>query len=297
MVFMHQNRPLLAPRNVTLIHDTIQISNTRGMTDLTLKLGFLRKIVATSAHVLTVSAWSRRQIVELLGASPDRITVIPNPVDDRVATRIRQMREARPDREPIALYVGRFAEHKNLPRLIRAYRGSRFATDGGRLVLLGGSAAECADLRAAAPDMRGVELIPTCPQDELERWYARAAFLVQPSLLEGFGLPVAEALAAGIPVCSSDGGALPEVTAGLARLFDPTALDAIRDALDATADTAAGREAAAERDAAARYLAAVRTPTTYAIDFEDLVVRFGRRPAEAGPSPLPTPAPSPGWSP
>lgn len=277
VVFMHQSRPLIAPRNITLIHDTIQLSNAGGMADLTVKLGFLRRVVATSAHVLTVSAWSRRQIVELLGASPDRVTVIANPVDDRVAARVRALREARTDREPIALYVGRFAEHKNLPRLIRAFHASRLAADGGRLVLLGGTAEECEALRAATPDMRGVELVSTCPQDELERWYARAALLVQPSILEGFGLPVAEALAAGIPVCSSDGGALPEVGGGFSELFDPTSDEAIAHALDVTAAEASRRDAAGERAAAEGYLRTVHAPKQYALEVENTVVRFGRR--------------------
>jgi len=294
MVFMHQSRPLIAPRNITLIHDTIQLTNAGGMRDLTVKLGFLRRVVSTSAHVLTVSAWSRRQIVELLGASPDRITVIPNPVDERVAERVRALRDERVDRDPIALYVGRFAEHKNLPRLIRAFRRSRFAADGGRLALVGGSPEECAALTAATPDLRGVEIVPTCTQHELERWYARAALLVQPSLVEGFGLPVAEALAAGIPVCSSDGGALPEVAGGFAELFDPTSDDAIAHALDVTAQTASGRDLAGEREVALAYMRTVRAPDSYARAVEQTLERFGRRePADSAVEVM-SPASTPG---
>lgn len=287
MVFMHQSRPLIAPRNVTLIHDTIQLTNAGGFVDLTSKLAFLRRAVASSAHVITVSGWSRRQIIELLGASPERVSVIPNPVDDVVARRVRELRCALTEREPIALYVGRFAEHKNLPALIRAHRASRFGADGGRLVLVGGTAEECAALRAAFPDMRGVELVETCSQVELERWYARAAFLVQPSVLEGFGLPVAEALAVGMPVCTSDGGALPEVGAGFTRLFDPTDEAAIAAALDATAHDAALRDRDAEGRAAADYIGSVSGPAQYARAFELALIRFGRRAVAESGEPVP----------
>ncbi|MEZ5081821.1 MAG: glycosyltransferase, partial [Thermoleophilia bacterium] len=198
MVFMHQSRPLLGPRNITLMHDTIQLNNARGTMDRTAKSTFLRGIVASSAHIVTVSEWSRGQIVDLLGADPGRVSVLPNPVDDQVAARIGALRDEIAERPPLALFVGRFASHKNLPRLVEAFRASGFAADGGRLALVGGTPDEIVSLTADCEDLRDVELVTSCSQDELEHWYARASLVVQPSIFEGFGLPVAEALAAGI---------------------------------------------------------------------------------------------------
>ncbi|HEY3484779.1 MAG TPA: glycosyltransferase, partial [Ilumatobacteraceae bacterium] len=70
------------------------------------------------------------------------------------------------------------------------------------------------------------------PQDQLESLLATADALVQPSLEEGFGLPVAEAMAAGIPVAVSTGGSLPEVVDGAVPLFDPLDEEAIARAID-----------------------------------------------------------------
>ena len=73
-------------------------------------------------------------------------------------------------------------------------------------------------------------------QDALEQLLASATLLIQPSLEEGFGLPVAEAMAAGIPVAVSTGGALPEIVRGApVELFDPLEVDAITDAIDRVA--------------------------------------------------------------
>ncbi|MCU0259777.1 MAG: glycosyltransferase, partial [Ilumatobacteraceae bacterium] len=72
-------------------------------------------------------------------------------------------------------------------------------------------------------------------QPDLEALLARAALVVQPSLEEGFGLPVAEAMAAGIPVAVSSGGSLPEITRGTVPTFDPTDVSAIAHAIDVAA--------------------------------------------------------------
>ena len=77
------------------------------------------------------------------------------------------------------------------------------------------------------------------PQPELEELLATAIALVQPSLEEGYGLPVQEALFAGVPVAAARAGALPEVAAGRAELFDPYDLDDIARAIDAAAVSSA----------------------------------------------------------
>jgi glycosyltransferase involved in cell wall biosynthesis len=137
----------------------------------------------------------------------------------------------------VALYVGRFAAHKNLPRLVLAFGRTAFAAGGGRLLLVGGTEAELAELsgRLSPAEAEVVELRRTCPQEELERLLATYLFVVQPSLEEGFGLPAWEAQTCGVPVCVSDGGSLPETTLGFVRPFPATSVEAMTAAIDVCA--------------------------------------------------------------
>jgi glycosyltransferase involved in cell wall biosynthesis len=135
------------------------------------------------------------------------------------------------------LFVGRDAPHKNLDRLVRGFGASTFAQQGAVLTLAGVDGAAVDRLRSIAETHRArVELPGVVPQPVLEDLLASATLLVQPSLEEGFGLPVAEALAAGIPVAISTAPALLEITRGApVETFDPLDVDAIANAIDRVA--------------------------------------------------------------
>jgi alpha-1,3-rhamnosyl/mannosyltransferase len=124
------------------------------------------------------------------------------------------------------------------------------------LTIAGGTAEHAARLRSqlAAEGRRDVVVTGPVPQEELDHLYAGSLALVQPSLEEGFGLPVWEAAMAGLPVCVSDGGSLPEVTGALAAPFPATSVDAMAAAIDVTVERAraAGPGAADELVALAR---------------------------------------------
>jgi len=150
-----------------------------------------------------------------------------------MAARVRMLREHFPRRD-VAIYVGRFAPHKNLHALIVAFQATRFRQQGGRLQLIGGSPREVAELQRSVSrrglgwvTVEGVE-----SQSELERLYASSRLLVMPSLEEGFGLPVWEAMTCGLPVCVSDGGALPEIARSVARPFPARSVSAMTAAID-----------------------------------------------------------------
>lgn len=235
-VFLHQQRPLRRIRSATLVYDTIPLHSTanpvmRGAIRL-----FLRRVGAVSDRILTLTEYARACIEQELGVPSARIAVVGLPADDRLAERVLAARRALP-RAEVALYIGRFAPHKNLSRLLSAFGRTEFAAAGGRLLLVGGTADELADLgsRLSAADRERVELRGTCPQDQLERLLATCLFLVQPSLEEGFGLPAWEAQTCGVPVCVSDGGSLPETTLGFVQPFPATSVEAMAAALDACA--------------------------------------------------------------
>ena len=124
---------------------------------------------------------------------------------------------------PYALYVGTVEPRKNLDRLLDAWQSLPASVrEQFDLVVAGPegwqSAGTMARLRAPAP---GVRYLAYVPEPDLPGITAGAIVFVYPSLYEGFGFPVAQAMAAGVPVITSDLSSLPEVTGGAAALIDP----------------------------------------------------------------------------
>ncbi len=258
VVFLQQQRPLRNVPALTTILDTTPLRFNRNRLDRWAKARFLRRVGRISKGIITISDFSRRCIETDLGIDPDRISRIGLPADPELAGRVLALREESA-REEVALYVGLFLPHKNLPRLIQAFGRTSFRRRGGTLVLVGGKdAAEPLRQTLDAEQRRYVTVLGRCTQTELERLYATSRLLVQPSLEEGFGLPVQEALSTGLPACVSTGGALPEVSLGLAESFQPTSVPEMAGAIDRTAEQAADLDDAG-RALSASYLA--RTPT------------------------------------
>lgn len=270
MVFMHQTRPLLAGRCITVIHDTIQLRTTRSTVVAMARRAFLRRSATSSAGVITVSEWSRVRIEEDLGIPSVRIRVVGHPADTGFSERIHRLRRETIRRE-MALYAGSFAPHKNIDGLIAGFRRSELCRDGGELVVVGGRGDEAARLRDRVQHAR-ITILERCPQEELDRLFASARILVQPSFEEGFGLPVWEALSAGIPVASTSGGALATLGAGAVAMFDPHSEAEIAAAIDEAVASARARSLDDELAAAARFLEGVPNPAQYADDMEEAVL-------------------------
>jgi glycosyltransferase involved in cell wall biosynthesis len=135
------------------------------------------------------------------------------------------------------MFVGRDGPHKNLDRLVLGFAASDFAAGGAVLTLAGVDGPAVERLRSLAVQHQArVELPGIVSQPELEQLLAGAAMVVQPSLEEGFGLPVAEAMAAGIPVAISTAPALLEITREApVPTFDPLDVEAIAHAIDQVA--------------------------------------------------------------
>ena len=190
-------------------------------------------VVRRARHVVTVSEFSRDELVELAGADPDRITVVPGGVDhDRLhpgadpapaRAALGLPRPVRPHRrEPPAAQE---------PRRARA-RGARCSRELGIDLVAAGGAAAAVRRRRRRPGARCAILGPVA-EELLPGLYAGAVAFVLPSLHEGFGLPVLEAMACGVPVVASDRGALPETCGGAAMLVDPHDHGAIAEAIEA----------------------------------------------------------------
>jgi len=159
------------------------------------------RVVRAARRVIAVSEFTRRELVELLRAPEEKIRVVPNGVADVFAAT-----GARADGE-YALAVGTLEPRKNLARAREAARlaGVELRVVGER----GWGGVEVDGWAGRVSD------------EELAALYRGARCLVYPSLYEGFGLPVIEAMACGTPVVTSAGGATEEVSGGAAVLVDP----------------------------------------------------------------------------
>ena len=181
------------------------------------------RVVRAARLLIAVSEFTRDELVELLAVDPERIRVVPNGISALF----------RPD-GPAAegdyvLAVGTLEPRKNLRRLVEATRGL-----GAELRIVGARGWGEVDV-----DESHVRWLGEVPDEELAVLYRGARCVAYPSLYEGFGYPIAEAMACGTPVVTSAGGATDEVAGGAAVLVDP---------LDPASIQVAIEEATARRD-------------------------------------------------
>ena len=233
--------PVAFARNVVVIHDAAALREPAWYSRLYVAWQrlVLPAVARRAVHVVTVSQFSRDEIVELLGVDAARISVVAGGVDERFSPGAEPA--ARP--RPYVLTVASRTARKNLGALDETAR--RLAEQGVDLVAAGSARPQFRDDAGA-----GLVELGHVPDDELPGLYAGARAFVLPSLHEGFGLTALEAMACGTPVVCSDRGALPETVGDAARLVDPTDPGAIADAVLGAMDDARLREAGPRRAAA-----------------------------------------------
>jgi glycosyltransferase involved in cell wall biosynthesis len=191
--------------------------------------------------ILTPSESTRRDVVRLLRVDPGRVRVIPyaaSPSFRPVAAAPDELAALHGIRAPYFLYVGTLEPRKNLARALRAFAALTDILPECRFVIVGQRGWRYAEVLRAAEDpaLRGrVDFLGYLPEEKLPALYAQALALVYPSLYEGFGLPVVEAMACGTPVLTSRSSSLAEIGEGAALLADPTDEKALADALHALA--------------------------------------------------------------
>jgi len=250
-------------RRVTTIHDLIYRLVPEAHPGL--RAVGMRVLVPLAARrsdrIIVPAASTRDDLRCLLGVTPERVDVVPHGVGSTPhaaplsETELRQRLAA--GGRPIVLSVSAKLAHKNLIRLVSAL-ASIPAQERPLLVLPGYPTAHEDELRKHAlalgvePDVR---LLSWVSGAELEALYGAAACFVFPSLAEGFGLPVLEAMARGLPVACSRQGALAEVAGDAALLFDPESEAGIAAAVTRLIDDRdeGARLARAGRERAARF--------------------------------------------
>jgi glycosyltransferase involved in cell wall biosynthesis len=192
-------------------------------------------------RILTISENTRRDIVRLLGVPEQRVDVTYPAADERYrllpTTEVEAFRAERGLPEAFVFAVGTLEPRKNMTGLLLAY--ARLPKPRPKLFIGGGAGWRFSPIfdTVRQLDLQGdVQFLGYVPEDELPLWYNAARLFVFPSLYEGFGLPVLEAMACGTPVITSTAASLPEVGGQAAMLVPPRASEQLADAMQRVLD-------------------------------------------------------------
>ncbi len=237
-------------KRVVTVHDLIYArfpETHAGLRDLGMRV--LVPLSVRRAHRVTVDAESTRQdLIERLGTPPERIDVVPlglgTPRRHAPAPAAQVRERLGLGEHHVLLSLSAKRPHKNLAALIRAL--AMLPAERRPVLVLPGYPTqherELRELAAARGVAGNVRFQAWLSPEELEGLWALADAFVFPSLYEGFGLPVLEAMARGVPVACSNASSLPEVAGDAALLFDPNNDHAIAQALVRLLDDGALRE-------------------------------------------------------
>ena len=216
-----------ARRIVSTFHDLFVLTGDYSSHDFRLRFAAQAKRAAERSDlIIAVSDFTADQVIGVLGVERSRIRVIHHGVN---RPSIPPPEDAH--RENLILNVGAIQHRKNIMRLIEAFE--RTPPDW-RLVLVGSQGFGAAEILARieqSPRRSSIELAGYVDEQRLEQLYAQARVFAFPSLDEGFGMPVLDAMARGVPVLTSNRSATREVAGSAALLIDPASSESVSSGL------------------------------------------------------------------
>lgn len=233
----HYNVPLLpirAKKKLVTIHDVLHLAMRKEF--FLPKRLYAKLFLYAATHffdkVLTVSEFSKQEILRFEDIDPKKITVIypaagsdfikKHPTDEEVRSVCEKYRLTR----PYFLYVGNIKPHKNLSRLLEAYQLFLQTACPGilpSLVLVGRKDTYSPVVASLSEETRShIRFTGYVEDADLPAVYRGASLFLFPSLYEGFGIPPLEAMAQGVPVLASNAASIPEICGDVADYFDPT---------------------------------------------------------------------------
>lgn len=236
MIFPYNTAPLFnfSKRKVVIIvhdlifmHSFLKLSPSKSLKQnigRVYRKFIVPKVIRKADIIITVSNYSKSQIIDFFSIAPEKVLVIPNTVEDRYLRNISA--EIQDNHQKYILNVGGEAPHKNIDRLIDAY----YLLDSNlrsayKLKILGINSEKIRTniyKRTSKMGIDGnVELLGNLNDDEVLDLYLNADCFVFPSLYEGFGIPLIEAMNAGCPIVCSNSSCLPEIAGKAAIYFDP----------------------------------------------------------------------------
>jgi len=222
---LNQRVDARARRTIATFHDLFMMTGDYSTREFRARFTQqARHAAERSDLIIAVSDFTAGQVGSLLGVERSRIRTVHHGV--------RMPAPGLQPRENLILFVGAIQRRKNIARLVRAFER---APAGWRLALAGsadgfGAAEELAAVESS-PRRADIDVLGYVSAGELEALYSRAAIFAFPSLDEGFGMPVLDAMAHGVAVIASNRSALPEVVGDAGLLVDPLDVDALADAL------------------------------------------------------------------
>ncbi len=190
------------------------------------------KAIRRADHIICVSNQTKKDLIEILDINPQKITVIYhgsslqiNDTFDADTSHVEY---------PYILYVGVREGYKNFDRLLQAYASRYTLHRNFKLVCVGASKFSTTELSKISNLGLNDDKVKHISGDDqtLAKLYKQASVFIYPSLYEGFGIPLLEAMSLGCPIVCSNTSSIPEVVGNAAEVFDPYEVDSIADALE-----------------------------------------------------------------
>jgi alpha-1,3-rhamnosyl/mannosyltransferase len=251
-VFHASNQVHFAPRRALLtatIHDATcwKMPELHTSGNVLADRRFADRILRRADGLIAVSEATRQDAIEEIGIAEDRIETIHSGVSDAFfhvgANSVLELKERLGLHKPYVLFVGAIEPRKNIDRLLNAWLALkpslRWEFD---LVVAGAGGWASTTLARLGSQMESVRYLGYAAEEDLAALTAGALVFIYPSLYEGFGFPVVQAMAAGVPVITSNISALPEITGGAAHLIDPLSHTEITAALTRLLESGTLRE-------------------------------------------------------
>lgn len=196
---------------------------------------FMPRFIQKATRVATVSEYSKQDIVANYAIAPDQVDVVYNGVNPEFIPLSGEDRQAVRDQfsngQPFFFYIGSVHPRKNVSRLIQAFDQFKARCDSPMQLLLGGRMAwqtsEVEQVYSASPYQSDIHFLGRLSESDLFRLTASAFALTYVSILEGFGIPILEAMQCNTPVITAKVTSMPEVAGDAAELVDPFSVDSI----------------------------------------------------------------------
>ena len=196
---------------------------------------YYRQIARRATRLVTVSEFSKKDIVDTYEIDPDKIDVVYNAVGDKFMplgeAEAKKVREEFSGSQPYFLFVGSIHQRKNLPKMMEAFTRFRITSSTPFKFIIAGAKrwwnSEMENAYATSPYKNDIVFIGRIDDEKLPKITGAAFTLLFASRFEGFGIPIVEAMKCGVPVITSDTSSMPEVAGGAAMLVNPEDVEGI----------------------------------------------------------------------